>query len=749
ATVDGDENDPDTTDNTDSTTTTPVNVIVANNDATATPVNGIAGGTAIANVVSNDTLNGSRITAGTVTISTAPGAVPAGLTFNTSTGAVSVNAGTPAGTYTFDYTICEVLNPTNCDTAQVTVNVTAAPIVANNDTTATPVNGIAGGTAIPNVLANDTLNGSPITAGTVMITTAPGAVPAGLSFNTSTGAVSVNAGTPAGTYTFDYTICEVLNPANCDTAQVTVNVAAAPIVANNDTTATPVNGMAGGTAIPNVLANDTLNGAAITAGTVTITTAPGAVPAGLSFNTSTGSVSVNAGTPAGTYTFDYTICEVLNPANCDTAQVTVNVAAAPIVANDDTTATPVNGMAGGTAIPNVLANDTLNGAAITAGTVTITTAPGAVPAGLSFNTSTGAVSVNAGTPAGTYTFDYTICEVLNPANCDTAQVTVNVAAAPIVANDDTTATPVNGMAGGTAIPNVLANDTLNGAAITAGSVTVSVAPGAVPAGLSFNTSTGAVSVNAGTPAGTYTFDYTICEVLNPANCDTAQVTVNVAAAPIVANNDNPTPVNGYEGDTDVVNVLTNDTLNGVPVVPSEVVITVTTPSTNPGVELDPATGTVSVDPETPAGTYTIVYQLCEILNPTNCDSATVTIVVTAAPIVAVNDTNATPVNGYVGGNAIPNVLANDTLNGVAVIPGEVTVSVVPGSVPTGITFNTTTGAVDVLADTPAGNYTFDYTICEILNPTNCDTATVTVVVAAAPIVANNDTPTPVNGYEGN
>ncbi|MBC8644222.1 hypothetical protein H9W95_09730 [Flavobacterium lindanitolerans] len=63
-----------------------------------------------------------------------------------------------------------------------------------------------------------------------------------------------------------------------------------------------------------------------------------------------------------------------------------------------------------------------------------------------------------------------------------------------------------------------------------------------------------------------------------------------------------------------------------------------------------------------------MYQLCEILNPTNCDSATVTIVVTAAPIVAVNDTNATPVNGYVGGNAIPNVLANDTLNGVAVIP---------------------------------------------------------------------------------
>ncbi|MCC5654074.1 DUF11 domain-containing protein [Nostoc sp. XA013] len=848
ATVDGDENDPDTTDNTDSTTTTPVNVIVANNDATATPVNGIAGGTAIANVVSNDTLNGSPITAGTVTISTAPGAVPAGLSFNTSTGAVSVNAGTPAGTYTFDYTICEVLNPANCDTAQVTVNVTAAPIVANNDTTATPVNGIAGGTAIPNVLANDTLNGSPITAGTVTITTAPGAVPAGLSFNTSTGAVSVNAGTPAGTYTFDYTICEVLNPANCDTAQVTVNVAAAPIVANNDTTATPVNGMAGGTAIPNVLTNDTLNGTAITAGTVTITTAPGAVPAGLSFNTSTGSVSVNAGTPAGTYTFDYTICEVLNPANCDTAQVTVNVAAAPIVANNDTTATPVNGMAGGTAIPNVLANDTLNGAAITAGTVTITTAPGAVPAGLSFNTSTGAVSVNAGTPAGTYTFDYTICEVLNPTNCDTAQVTVNVAAAPIVANNDnptpvngyegdtdvvnvltndtlngvpvvpsevvitvttpstnpgveldpatgtvsvdpetpagtytivyqlceilnptncdsatvtivvtaapivavndTNATPVNGYVGGNAIPNVLANDTLNGVAVIPGEVTVSVVPGSVPAGITFNTTTGAVDVLADTPAGNYTFDYTICEILNPTNCDTATVTVVVAAAPIVANNDTPTPVNGYEGNPDVVNVLDNDTLNGVPVVPSEVVITVTTPSTNPGVELDPATGTVSVDPQTPAGTYTIVYQLCEILNPTNCDSATVTIVVEEAPIDAVND-NPTPVNGYEGNTDVVNVLDNDTLNGVPVIPSQVTITVTTPSANPGVELDPATGTVSVDPQTPAGTYTIVYQLCEILNPTNCDSATVTIVVEEAPIDAVNDNPAPVNGYEGN
>ncbi|MBC8644224.1 hypothetical protein H9W95_09740 [Flavobacterium lindanitolerans] len=155
--------------------------------------------------------------------------------------------------------------------------------------------------------------------------------------------------------------------------------------------------------------------------------------------------------------------------------------------------------------------------------------------------------------------------------------------------------------------------------------------------MELNPATGTVSVDPQTPAGTYTIVYQLCEILNPTNCDSATVTVVVEEAPIDAVNDNPAPVNGYEGNTDVVNVLDNDTLNGVPVIPSQVTITVTTPSANPGVELDPATGTVSVDPQTPAGTYTIVYQLCEILNPTNCDSATVTVVVEEAPIDAVND----------------------------------------------------------------------------------------------------------------
>ena len=56
--------------------------------------------------------------------------------------------------------------------------------------------------------------------------------------------------------------------------------------------------------------------------------------------------------------------------------------------------------------------------------------------------------------------------------------------------------------------------------------------------------------------------------------------------------------------------------------------------------LDPATGAVNVAPGTPAGTYTLVYEICEILNPANCDTAMATVTVGAALIDAVDDTPA-------------------------------------------------------------------------------------------------------------
>ena len=67
---------------------------------------------------------------------------------------ITVAAGTPAGTYTVEYEICENNNPTNCATVTETVTVEAPAIDALPETFA-PINGADGGVT-SSVLASDT-----------------------------------------------------------------------------------------------------------------------------------------------------------------------------------------------------------------------------------------------------------------------------------------------------------------------------------------------------------------------------------------------------------------------------------------------------------------------------------------------------------------------------------------------------------------------------------------------------------------
>ncbi len=55
------------------------------------------------------------------------------------------------------------------------------------------------------------------------------------------------------------------------------------------------------------------------------------------------------------------------------------------------------------------------------------------------------------------------------------------------------------------------------------------------------------------------------------------------------------------------------------------------------------------------------------------------------------------------------------------------------TVPVGFTLNTD-GTVTVAPNTQAGNYVLTYNICEKLNPTNCDTAKVTIVIEPSCII---------------
>ncbi|MBE0660903.1 MAG: T9SS type A sorting domain-containing protein, partial [Bacteroidales bacterium] len=516
--------------------------------------------------------------------------------------------------------------PTVSSSMYLTIN-QLAEILAVDDT-GIPVNGYEGGISVINVLTNDLINGHIPDISEVIIHLIEPASHPGIVLDISSGQVTVAAGTPAGIYTLIYSICEALCPANCSDAIVTVEVLAPEILAiDDDYTQNPVNGYEGNPNVGNALDNDLLNDQPVDISEITIEVLIPAANPGVILDITTGIVSVAPGTPAGTYTITYQICEILNPWNCDDAVITVLVIAPEILAiDDDYTPNPVNGYEGNPNVGNALDNDLLNGQPVDISEITIEVLIPAANPGVILDITTGIVSVAPGTPAGTYTITYQICEILNPWNCDDAVITVLVIAPEILAiDDDYTPNPVNGYEGNPNVGNALDNDLLNGQPVDISEITIEVLIPATNPGVALDITTGIVSVAPGTPAGTYTINYQICEILNPWNCDDAIITVLVIAPPIEANNISFGPVNGCVGNVNTGNVLVNDLLNDNPVSISEITISVLIPPSHPGIALDLATGIVSIAPETPAGVYTLTYQICEILNPDNCDDAVVEI----------------------------------------------------------------------------------------------------------------------------
>jgi hypothetical protein len=281
------------------------------------------------------------------------------------------------------------------------------------------------------------------------------------------------------------------------------------------------------------------------------------------------------------------------------------------------------------AIANVAANDTVNGAPATLGASGNATVAKVLPwpTGILLNTVTGAITTTATTPAGQYNVAYNLCD-LNQ-NCDPATDTITVLVASIVT------LPISGNAvAGTAstpIPNVTANDSINGAPVTfgkSGNGTLAQV-GTWPGGIALIISSGAIKTTAALPPGTYVLQYQLCDRNTPPDCATGTATVIVAAS-IVA-----LPVTGFAtagtASTPIADVAVNDTVNGAPAMLGESgnATVAESGSWPPGFILNPATGAIITTTAALAGTYDLSYQLCDLNSPQNCNTATATVTVLA------------------------------------------------------------------------------------------------------------------------
>ena len=342
--------------------------------------------------------------------------------------------------------------------------------------------------------------------------------------------------------------------------------------------------------------------------------------------------------------------------------------------------------------------------------------------------------------SGVVTVTFTATDLFGKTVTQTSTITL----VHIEANTDTF-TITNGANGGTTTLTIFDNDKVGTQTATPATVSMTVvtpATGGAGSGIPTLNSNGTITVPAGTASGTYTIVYKICtNVATLTICDTATTTIVVGAPAIQANGDTFTITNGANGGT-TSSVLTNDSLNGQ-LNPSTTSVTLTWNIVPAGVQTN-TDGTLTIPAGTASGTYTVTYTICEVLNPGNCSTATTTVVV-GAPEIKANTDTFTITNGANGGTT-SSVLTNDSLNG-QLNPSTTSVTLTWNTVPAGIQTNTD-GTLTVPAGTASGTYTVTYTICEVLNPGNCSTATTTIVVhrtaVAVPVAVNDMDTTPVN-----
>jgi gliding motility-associated-like protein len=277
-------------------------------------------------------------TGGTTPYTYSATGLPPGLTFNPSTKAIS---GTPttAGTYTVPVTV------TDADGKTVTTNYT----ININSPLLLPAATLPDGTD-GTVYATQTLPAA--TGGVGPYTYVATGLPAGLSFNTTTRAVT---GTPtqAGNYTIGVTVTDSQGKTASNTYPIKVNgTLTLP-------TKTLPNGIVGTSYLPQTLP-------AVTGGTSPYTYVATNLPPGLSFNPTTREIS---GTPTqgGSYNVSVTATDANNNKATTTYAITVTVNA-PVVAS----ATVCTGSTATLTVSNLQAGVTYNWYASTGSTPLVT-----------------------------------------------------------------------------------------------------------------------------------------------------------------------------------------------------------------------------------------------------------------------------------------------------------------------------------------------------------------------------------------
>ncbi|WP_374172412.1 gliding motility-associated C-terminal domain-containing protein [Flavobacterium tructae] len=633
------------------------------------------GGTVFANITSNDIVNGMPATLGatgnaTVAVS---GVWPAGITLDPATGKVTVAAGTVPGTYNVVYELCDKLTPQACATVSNEIKVLSIvePISENGSIV------VKGGTVFANITSNDIVNGMPATLGATGNATVAvsGVWPAGITLDPVTGKVTVAAGIAPGIYNVVYELCDRLIPQTCATVSDEI------VVTCNSTV--NIAGIVKNLKTNTVLAN------------VPVTLIPQ--------NKTTGPILLQITKSDGSYSFsgiipgDYLV--QVQDANINTVYQLY----------------PVNGSLRFTTIQNCEFQKfdfeyDLSALPVLGDYVWYDLNGNGIQDEWYDANNDGIVTKNI--PDANGSVDYSQWEWID-FNGDGSSK------GPLNAGELNRAGFGNSKSPNILItgPNGYSKSTIigiqgywrdrPGASNPWGEYSIKLQMDSnLEAQSQAIGSTGLVKIIPGntlkeiSSKTNRTQSFMVCGVTAQSiKTVTLSTTESVhldldfgisctSFANLVAVDDSADPVDGISGTKGFLNVLANDTFNGLPIDPQDVILTVV-PNVN---FVSNSNGTLDILPNTPGGTYTLTYTICEEANPSNCSAASVTVFVARPSIALVktahfNDENG---NGYAeagetvtynfivtntGNVALTKVSVRDPLTGIIMTGGAIDLAV--------------------------------------------------------------------------
>ena len=544
-----------------------------------------------------------------------------------------------------------------------------------------------------------------------------------------------------GTFYYWVEVTSDCGAVKSDVAEIKVVEGAPTIEANDDPDTTVRRGQEVA-----VLGNDKVNGAPATPADVDITISNDGGLTRVGVNPATGKIMIPNDAAPATYEITYKICVKNQPTICDEAKVkiTVEVPVRALKAVDDDFGKIPNAV-DYTTVATVFSSgvDTMEGVV---GNLSperdVVLTPGAQPHENITMNPNGSITVKRGTPKGTYTYEYTICQKDVPTNCDKAKVSFEVIEAHIFAKDD-------GVwevgTEGALTPSVLNNDILGErVGIAPSEVTITETNGkpVMDKTKMVMNEDGRISVLKNLPEDTYTYYYTITEKANPSNTSSASVTIRVVS--FSAQDDEFDITNDKTKEFKTESVLKNDELNKKKN-PSPVDDVILTKGEAKDAERNPTNaltmnedGTITIAPNTPDGVYTYTYKICKKSPPTECKSAEAVIKLLPALIANDDDFTANPINPLVKEGIAGNVLDNDRYaDGNALEHlDKVEITMLEGQESrANIEPN---GNVVIPQGAPAGEYTLTYSLCMKDHPTICAEAKVKIVILEdKPIVIHN------------